>query len=42
MFESIVSKIVNRVRNAVRAVGAATRRAPWLTAVAILGLFFVW
>ncbi len=37
MFESIVSKITNTVR----AVGAATRNVPWLTAAAILALFFV-
>ena len=42
MFESIVSKIAKAVRNAVRAIGAATYRAPWLSAVAILALFFVW
>ena len=42
MFESIVSKITKSVRNAVRAVGAATRRTPWLAPVAILALFLVW
>ena len=41
MFESIVSKITTTVRNVVRAVGAATRNAPWFTAAAILALFFV-
>jgi len=40
MFESIVSKITSTVRGAVRAAGAATRNAPWLTASAI-ALFFV-
>jgi len=30
MFEFIVSKITNVVRNTIRAVGAATRRTPWL------------
>ncbi len=39
MFESIVSKVTNVVRNAVRAVGAATRKSPWLAPVAILALF---
>ncbi len=40
MFESIVSKITNVVRNTVRAVGAATRKTSWLApAVAILALF---
>ena len=41
MFESIISKISNVVRNTVRAVGAATRKSPWLVPVAILALFFV-
>ena len=36
MFETIVSKITNVVRNSVRAVGAATRRTPWLAPIAIL------
>jgi len=36
MFEFIVSKVVKSIRHAVRAVGAATCRAPWLTAIAIL------
>lgn len=39
MFQSIVSKITNTVRNVVRAVGAATRKSPWLPPVAILVLF---
>ncbi len=37
MFESIVSKITNTIR----AIGAATRNAPWLTAAMILALFVV-
>ncbi|HTR53447.1 MAG TPA: hypothetical protein VMJ10_22295 [Kofleriaceae bacterium] len=41
MFESIVSKITSTVRSAVRAAGAATRNAPWLTAAAVVALFFV-
>jgi hypothetical protein len=38
MFDSIVSK----VRNAIRAIGAATQRTPWLTPLAILAFFLVW
>ena len=41
MFESIVSKITNTVRNVVRAVGAATRKSPWLAPIAILALFLL-
>ena len=41
MFESIVSKISNIVRTTVRAVGAATRKSPWLAPVAILALFLI-
>jgi hypothetical protein len=41
MFESIVSKIANTVRNVVRAIGAATREAPWLAPVAIVALFLL-
>jgi hypothetical protein len=37
VFDSIVSKIANIVR----AVGAAARRSPWLTSIAILALFMV-
>lgn len=39
MFESIVSKLTNTVRSVVRAVGAATRKSPWLSPAAILLLF---
>ena len=42
MFESIVSKITNIVRTTVRAVGAATRKSPWIAPIAILALFLVW
>ncbi|CAN5129622.1 hypothetical protein BH11MYX1_BH11MYX1_52550 [soil metagenome] len=42
MFASIVSKVTNLVRKTVRAVGAVTRRTPWLAALAILALFLVW
>ena len=41
MFEAIVSKITNVVRGAVRAVGTATQRMPWLAPIAILVLFLV-
>ncbi|HTR55625.1 MAG TPA: hypothetical protein VMJ10_33340 [Kofleriaceae bacterium] len=41
MFESIVSKITNTVRNVVRAVGTATRKSPWLAPIAILALFLL-
>ena len=42
MFESIVSKIANTVRNTVRAVGAALQKTPWLAPGAIVLLFLVW
>ena len=42
MFESIVSKITDVVRKAVRAVGTATRRTPWLAPVAIVAFFLIW
>ena len=41
MFESIVAKIINVVRNSVRALGAATRKTPWLAPIAILAFFLV-
>jgi hypothetical protein len=41
MFESIVSKITNTVRNVVRAIAAATRKSPWLAPAAILALFLL-
>jgi hypothetical protein len=37
MFESIVSI----VRNSVRAIGALTRKSPWVMPIAILALFLV-
>ena len=40
MFDRIVSKLTNIVRTTVRAIGSATRKAPWLTPTAIL-LFFL-
>ncbi len=42
MFESIVSKVTNVVRSAARAIGAATRKSPWLAPAAILVLFLSW
>jgi hypothetical protein len=42
MFESIVARITNVVRNTVRAVGAVTRKSPWLAPAAILALFLIW
>ena len=41
MFEAIVSKFTNAVRNTVRAIGAATRRTPWLAPAAILAFFLM-
>ena len=41
MFESIVSKITNIIRNTVRALGAATQKTPWFLPVAIVALFLV-
>jgi hypothetical protein len=42
MVDAIVSKITNVVRSTVRALGDATRTAPWLTAAVILAIFLVW
>lgn len=42
MFDAIVSRIANAVRNTLRAVGAATQRAPWFAPLAILALLLVW
>lgn len=41
MFETIVAKITNTVRNLVKAVGTATRKTPWIAPVAILAFFLV-
>lgn len=41
MFESIMSKITNTVRNVVRAVGAALNQSPWIVPVAILFVLFL-
>ncbi len=42
MFEDIVCTVTKFVRGTVRAIGSVTRRAPWLTAAAILAVFLVW
>lgn len=42
MFESIVAKISNTVRNAVRNIGLATRRSPWLAPAIIVALVLAW
>ena len=39
MFESIVSKITNTVRNFVRSIAGASKRSPWLVPAAILAFF---
>jgi len=39
MFELIVKKITNTVRNVVRSVGVASNRSPWLVPAAILAFF---
>lgn len=41
MFETIVAKITNTIRNLVKAVGTATRKSPWIAPVAILAFFLV-
>lgn len=41
MFETIVAKITNTVRNLVKSVGAATRKTPWVAPVAVLAFFFL-
>jgi len=38
---SIVSKIANIIRSAVRTLGAVTRKSPWLASVALFALFFI-
>lgn len=40
MFDSIVSKITNTVRNVVRAVGAALNQSPWIVPLAVLVAMF--
>jgi hypothetical protein len=42
MFDSIVSKIANTIRNTARAVTAAMRRTPWLAPLTIVALILIW
>jgi hypothetical protein len=42
MFESIVSKVTQLIRNTVRAIDDATRRTPWLLPLALVALVLVW
>ncbi len=41
MFESVVSKFTNIVRNFVRTIGATLDRSPWFVPVAFLALLFI-
>jgi hypothetical protein len=41
MFESVVSKISNTVRNVVCAVSAAFNQSPWIVPLAILVVLFL-
>jgi hypothetical protein len=41
MFETIVTKLTNTVRDVVKSVGAAVRKTPWLTPAAVIVLFLV-
>jgi hypothetical protein len=41
MFEIIVAKITNTVRNVIRSIGEATGKTPWLAPIAILALFLI-
>ena len=42
MFDSIISKITDVVRNTIRTVGAVTRKSPWIVPVAIVALLLIW
>ncbi len=42
MFDSIVFKIANAIRNTARAVTAAMRRTPWLAPLTIIALILIW
>lgn len=42
MFDSIVCKIANHIRNTVRTVTAAMRRRPWLAPLTIVALILIW
>ena len=41
MFETIITKLTNTIRNAVKSVGRSTRHTPWLVPAAIVVLFLV-
>lgn len=41
MFETIVTKLTNTVRNIVKSVGRSTRKAPWLVPAVLVVLFLV-
>lgn len=41
MFETIVTKLTNTVRNVVKSVGRSAHRAPWLVPAALVVLFLV-
>lgn len=39
MFETIITKLTNTVRNAVKSIGRSTRQPPWLIPAALVVLF---
>ena len=41
MLETILAKIIDTLRNVVKAIGAATRTTPWHAPIAILAFFLV-
>jgi hypothetical protein len=41
MFEAIVSKVTNVIRNAARAIGTTLNRSPWIVPVAFLVMLFL-
>ena len=41
MFETIVTKLTNTVRNVVKSVGRTTHQTPWLVPAALVVLFLV-
>lgn len=41
MFETIIAKLTNTVRNVVKSVGRSTRQTPWLVPTALVVLFLV-
>jgi len=42
MFESVITKIANVIRNTARAVTAAMRRTPWLAPLTVVALILIW